>query len=393
MSLCQDAKNRMVSFSDGLNPAGRQIPYGYAGNPVRAAARLSPCPNGNGMLRTQNLIRGCFETNTSKPESQCSRATKSAHQETSHMKRNLFIALILAGAASFAAAQMQNPTSDVLGAHLNYGRGCAACHAPHSGAYGNGAQKGFDGGAGAEALWGEDVGSLYGKTIVTGQSEHGSYTEVLPTSLTAGTPDVSGILMCLSCHDGNYASGAMMQNKVYETLPASYGTNNSIPTLLGKDNTGGGNYLNDHPVGPQATIGCGGAYNWDCTINSTGGIVPGPKMTQFITNYGFFVSPGVMNNQPVVLCTTCHNQHLMNVVKVTTGAIITDSTKSTYGTLSGGNTLGLPAGNYATMFFIRAPYNPASATTGSNQTAQFCRQCHGGEANEMNGGASIATTF
>jgi hypothetical protein len=100
----------------------------------------------------------------------------------------------------------------------------------------------------------------------------------------------------------------------------------------------------------------------------------GANSSRFVTNYGFFVSPGTYNNTPVVLCTTCHNQHLMNVVKVTTGA------KS-----------GLPSGNYATMFFIRAPYNPASGTAGSNQTAQFCRQCHGGEANESNGGTAVTT--
>jgi cytochrome c553 len=54
---------------------------------------------------------------------------------------------------------------------------------------------------------------------------------------------------------------------------------------------------------------------------------------------------------------------------------------------------GQTAGLYATMFFVRAPYNPASGTAGSNQTAQFCRTCHGGEANEMNGGDSIPTVF
>jgi hypothetical protein len=43
------------------------------------------------------------------------------------------------------------------------------------------------------------------------------------------------------------------------------------------------------------------------------------------------------------------------------------------------------------MFFIRAPYNPASGTAQSNQTAQFCRQCHGGESNEMNGGTAVTT--
>jgi len=169
----------------------------------------------------------------------------------------------------------------------------------------------------------------------------------------------------------------MMKNKVYETLPASYGGYNNIPTLLGRDNTGTGNYLNDHPVGLNAVMGCGGTYDWDCTIDASGNVqMTGANSAQFVTNYGFFVSPGKYNNKPVVLCTTCHNQHLMNVVKVTNGP------KS-----------GLPTGAYATMFFIRAPYNPGSGTAGSNQTAQFCRQCHGAEANEMNGGTSVPTTF
>jgi len=288
------------------------------------------------------------------------------------MKRNFSIALMFLAATGFAAAQITTPSTDVLGAHLNYGRGCAACHAPHSGAYGNGVAKTADPNAGSVALWGEDVGSLYGKTITTGG---GNYVEVLPTSLTAGTPDVSGVLMCLSCHDGNYAQGAMMKNKVYETLPATYGTVNNIPTLLGNDGSTVGNYLNDHPVGLNAVMGCGGQYNWDCTISSSGAVqMTGAASSLFVTNYGFFVSPGTYNNQPVVVCTTCHNQHLMNVVKVTNG-------KNT----------GLPSGNYATMFFLRAPYNPASATAGSNQTAQFCRQCHGGESNEMNGSTAVTT--
>jgi len=76
----------------------------------------------------------------------------------------------------------------------------------------------------------------------------------------------------------------------------------------------------------------------------------------------------------VVVCTTCHNQHVMNVVKV-------NSANS-----------GQPAGNYATMFFLIGPYNPASTTAGSNQTAQFCRQCHGYGANETFG-ANLPTVF
>jgi hypothetical protein len=288
--------------------------------------------------------------------------------------KNFLVSLILLAGASFAAAQIAAPATDVLGAHLNYGRGCAACHAPHSGSNGNGANHSGDTVTGNVALWGEDVGNLVGKTLVTGKSEHGSYTETLPGFATGG-PEVTGLLTCLSCHDGNYAQGAMMKNAVYEKLPPSYGTFNTIPTLLGNDGTSTGNYLNDHPVGAQAIIGCGGQYNWDCTVSAAGIIVPGPLMANFVKNYGFFVKPGVINtNTPIVVCTTCHNQHLMNVVPVTT------NTKS-----------GLPEGNYATMFFVIGPYNPASMTSGSNQTAQFCRQCHGGESNEMNGGTAVTT--
>jgi hypothetical protein len=283
--------------------------------------------------------------------------------------------------AAFAAAQIQAPTSDVLGAHLNYGRGCAACHAPHSGAWGNGANKSGDVTAGNSILWGQDVGNLFGKTITVGSTNGTTgYTEVLPSSMSSNAPDVNGLLTCLSCHDGNWAQGAMMKNAVYETLPPTYGTYNTIPTLLGSDHDGAGDYLNDHPVGLNATVSCGGQWNWDCqetngTINMTG-----PNSSAFVTNYGFFVSLSAYNNTAVVTCTSCHNQHLMNVVNV-------------QDTVFGKKVSGLPQGYYATMFFIRGPYNPASGTAGSNQTAQFCRQCHGGEANESNGTYLIPTTF
>jgi hypothetical protein len=293
------------------------------------------------------------------------------------MKMILTVMLMVTLIASVAVAQIQSPTQDVLGAHLNYGRGCAGCHAPHSGAWGNGNNKSGDITAGASILWGQDVGALYGKTIITG-STNGStgYTEVLPASMAAGTPDVNGLITCLSCHDGNYAQGAMMKNQVYETLPSTYGTFNKIPTLLGNNGDGTSSYLATHPVGLNATVACGGQWNWDCV--ETNGVVSmsGPNSSQFVKNYGFFVSLSAYNNTAVVTCTSCHNQHLMSIVKVTNGA------KS-----------GLPSGNYATMFFVVGPYNPASGTAGSNQAAQFCRQCHGGEANESNGSYTIPTTF
>jgi cytochrome c553 len=292
------------------------------------------------------------------------------------MKKSFLVLLMVLAVASFAAAQIQAPTSDVLGAHLNYGRGCAACHAPHNGASGNGANKSGNLTGGTSILWGQDVGALFGKTIITG-STNGStgYTEVLPATMAAGTPDVNGLLTCLSCHDGNYATGAMMKNQVFEKLPTTYGTWNSIPTLLG----GGANtegYLATHPVGLNATVSCGGQWNWDCVETNGSIAMTGPNSSQFVKNYGFFVSLSAYNNAAVVTCTSCHNQHIMNVVNVTNGP-----------------SSGLPSGAYATMFFVRGPYNPASGTSGSNQTAQFCRQCHGGEANESNGSYTIPTTF
>ena len=45
-------------------------------------------------------------------------------------------------------------------------------------------------------------------------------------------------------------------------------------------------------------------------------------------------------------------------------------------------------GTYQTMFFVKGYYNPGNPA--SNSAAQFCRQCHGGESNEMHN-ANIPT--
>lgn len=284
------------------------------------------------------------------------------------MIRRMSLVLTLLAAAGTAGAQISAPSTDVLGAHLNYGRGCAACHAPHSGAVGNGKAQSSDPSSGVAALWGEDVSGLYGRTLATGG---GSFVEVLPTSMSAATPDVAGMLTCLSCHDGNYAQTAMMKNKVYEALPATYGTANSIPTLIGSN----GNYLSEHPVGLNARVSCGGATDWDCSEINGAILMKGPNSSKFVANYGFFVQLGDYNNTAVVVCTTCHDPHVMNVVKVTSGS-----------------TSGLPSGTYATMFFLRAPYNSNDTNPMSNQTAQFCRQCHADKSNEVNG-STARTVF
>jgi cytochrome c553 len=283
------------------------------------------------------------------------------------MRRFAFVTLMTMACVCSAAAQSGwSPSTDVLGAHLNYGRGCTACHSPHSGASGNGKSRTSNPASGTTALWGEDTSGLYGTTITTGG---GKFVEVLPASMSANTPDVAGMLTCLSCHDGNYAQAGMMRNKVYESLPATYGSNRTVPTLLGNNGvTGARSYLNDHPMGLSARVGCGGASNWDCAQSNGAVSMRGTNSSRFVRNYGFFVKPASYNGQPVVLCTTCHDPHVMNVVTIRSGSMS-----------------GLPAGTYATMFFLRAPYNPNDTNPQSNQTAQFCRQCHGDKSNEMNG--------
>jgi hypothetical protein len=225
---------------------------------------------------------------------------------------------------------------------------------------------------GDNMLWGENVADLAGKTITTGE---GAFVEVLPASMSATTPDVAGMLTCLSCHDGNFASGSMMKNKVYESLPDTYGSVSSVPTLLGKNDGIAGNYLNDHPVGLSAKVSCGGSSSWDCAQSKGVISMTGKASSKFVSNYGFFIKPGAYNNSAVVVCTSCHDPHVMNVV-----------------TISSSSASGLPAGTYATTFFLRAPYNPGDTNPRSNQTAQFCRQCHADKSNEMNG-STAGTVF
>ena len=77
------------------------------------------------------------------------------------MKKLMLLLVVVLAAATMVMAQHPQyvPTSDVLGAHLVYGRGCVACHSPHSGAHGNGINT-TDPGSGDIALWGADVGPV-----------------------------------------------------------------------------------------------------------------------------------------------------------------------------------------------------------------------------------------
>jgi len=311
------------------------------------------------------------------------------------VKRLALALFVILGVAGFAAAQVSVPTLDILGAHNVYGRGCIACHAPHSGAPGNGGAA--SGNTGNLALWGEDLTPLYGQTLTFG----GGATVSIPNYGTSTMPTVNGvaptglpssaddgtfiIAACLSCHDGNLAVVGMMKGHTVEQVTIGNATFNP-PTLLGNDGSVAGNYLNDHPVGPNANPWCG-AYGWDCTVNTTtGAITPGPNQTQFFTDYFNVMQTGPLSalvsvagshsyqlypggptlyyTNSWITCTTCHDQHNMQYF-------------STDGS-------GLAASIEPTRFFVRGWYNPGNTAT-SNSAAQFCRSCHGGESNEMHG--------
>jgi hypothetical protein len=310
------------------------------------------------------------------------------------MKKALLLVFFVLAISGLMMAQNWSSSVDVLGAHDNYGRGCAGCHQPHSGAYGSGqtVKSGTD--TGSYALWGQDASPLYGASIAFGDG--GSYVEVLPSSIVASNgndSEIGGILLCLSCHDGNVTHTNMMTNQLYEqkigllTNPV-YGKN-PIPTLLGSDGTTAGNYQNDHPVGVNATIRDSQSNGLTWT-NPKFVVTPGSNYDKFVKNYGYpALAPGKWSNpyginsagKPYATCTTCHDQHVMTVYTSSAASPIANDGGGKY---------------YAKLFFINGPYNPNVVITDGKSapsTVQFCRQCHFGEANEANNTFGIPTTF
>jgi len=304
------------------------------------------------------------------------------------MKKAMLVVMFVLAVGGLVMAQNYSSPIDVLGAHNNGGRGCAGCHQPHSGAFGSGQKGAAD--SGSYALWGQDASPLYGATVAFG--DDGSFTEVLPTGIATGSEEVGGILLCLSCHDGNLTAKNMMANQSYEQrigllTNTAYGSQ-PIPTLLGNDGTGAGNYTNDHPVGQLANIS---TTMPGLTFDGTKfNLTAGSQYATFVKNYGYpALAPGKWSQpfgvttagKPYVLCTTCHNQHVMTVYTSSTASPIAGDGGGKY---------------YATFFFINGPYNPNInnvANTNAPSTTQFCRQCHFGEANESNNTNNITTVF
>ena len=349
------------------------------------------------------------------------------------MRKMMLVLLVVMLGAGLAAAQTYTQGVglggvDVLGAHNNGGRGCAGCHAPHSGAAGGGGNA-ITGGAttdnltGTNALFGQDVSALFGQTLtfsLDGNNGAG-YVEALPSqaaAYTTNTAELRQIIMCLACHDGVIAKGQMMAGVSWEQshnlLPGGVYGPNGIPTLLQADNGGAAKYGNDHPVGTAATLGAlrlvttGNPATDHLKVTLTAGeisqIAPqSATYTAFAANYGYpaiagspwewgFAMPngGTDATQAFMTCTTCHNQHVMYVYKTPSKPFAAGSPDhSQQGSAIAG-------GTYPTYFFVNAPYNPGSGNvdpTKAASTTQFCRQCHIGEANEALGINSVKTAF
>jgi len=318
------------------------------------------------------------------------------------------------------------PNYDVMGAHENGGRGCAGCHAPHNGAAGNGGTGAGTGGTFYNAqggLWGQDTSAILaaGATITFngGNSHHsGVLTWGNGITLTAANAwsdaTYTGVATCLSCHDGNVSTGAMMSGVSYEqtfgllngvgvglnstrSAVALYG-NNPIPTFLGKGGAGpGGAYGETHPVGQTAnanavlgavltTAGYGlspviasGKYNAAAVVANTpwGNFVASYYPAALSSLVAVSGSTNFAGN--FVTCTTCHNQHNMAV----------------YAGLRGGG--GLPSGvsQVRTIFFVNGGYNPGAPydPTHEPSTMRFCQQCHFSMSSEYYGATNVGTAY
>jgi hypothetical protein len=275
------------------------------------------------------------------------------------MKKALFILLAVMFAVGMAAAQ-----TDILGPHNLNGHGCATCHAPHSGAKGNG---GTDAGIGEVYLWGRDL-------IPATYTTFGGGSLTVPATITDETDPVFHSAACLSCHDGAFKPVGMKGVTVESTDSGA-----TPPTYLSGDVTGG--LANDHPVNVVYLPNPGGACastdptcssrNWPSTIDVNGTITWGTDTatTNFTNSYGRPVRFYGKAGQAWIECSTCHNPHSMNLAR------------STFGTVKNAVK--------TSRFFVRGWYD--STNTASNSSTQFCRSCHYSKSNEYVG-VTVPTT-
>jgi hypothetical protein len=290
-----------------------------------------------------------------------------------------FVSIITLAASAWAQSEAFTgpPAVDVLGAHGDAGRGCMGCHVPHNDRMNSPTDA-------VDLLWGETSTPDYGAQFAFGEAAR--TVEVAPLNFVSADSEVSGVLLCVSCHDGNITAQNMMAAQSYEQkigmLPY---VRHQVPILLGDPQRD--RYAVDHPLGVDAKIETGNGLEF---ANGKFSVKPDSPYAHFIASYGWpTLAPAQRSNpygvdadgRPYLVCTTCHNQHAMSMFVSQTG-----------NTIAGGE-----AGQaYSTFFFVNGPYNPVIATAPNRNSAanmQFCRQCHFDLANEGNGTLGIPTVF
>jgi len=306
------------------------------------------------------------------------------------MQRWIVCVLICISLALMAAGQ--NPEagySNVMGPHANGGRGCIACHQPHASATEDSTKVAEE--YGQPELWGQSTSSPYGHTVTFGLGGT-YYVEVTASDVALDQGEVGGILLCVSCHDGNIAPLNMMNAQIYEqrvgliTNPA-FGSR-WIPTLMDAGWRGNGALQNPHPFGVTAVIPANS--NGLIFANGQFSVQPGSGYEKFVHSYGWpALAPGRgrmfygVNHagQAFVTCTTCHDQHVLSVYT------------SNSDTPIGGD---VSTKSYTKIFFMSGPYSPNTVITDlqtASSAEQFCRQCHFNLSNEGNHAYTILTTF
>ncbi len=325
------------------------------------------------------------------------------------------VSMAMAQAGLHIGPTLYIPTVEVQGAHENGGRGCAGCHAPHSGGRGGGGQQLASNGITANGqtegegkLWGTDTHSITNNGTLNFGG--GNYPVNLGGTNWSSGKIYQGVATCLSCHDGNVSECAMMSGQAYEqsfgllnfatnvgsdhqAAPVNLYGSNPIPTLLGNDSGTKGDYTNDHPVGPMANLGAVAAEALGNGLSFTANgtqltmvITPGTPYANFVAAYGTPAiaslasnNDGIAANQYVV-CTTCHNQHQQNVYSGVSGP----------SPIAGGAIITAQA-----IFYVNGPYNPSAAFDATHvpSTKAFCLQCHFSLSNQFYGSTTVGVAY
>ncbi len=280
------------------------------------------------------------------------------------LKKVLFVVLVALFAVGIASSQQIPKGQDILGPHNVNGHGCASCHAPHSGAVGNG---GTTASTGESYLWGRDfyvtTYQTYGWDINTPLNK----TIAVTATGFSETDPLFHTAACMSCHDGNQTQVIGMSGLTVESIEGG----KKVTTYLAKD---GESLKNDHPV--DVVYNPTTAFNWPGVVGATGTITwtASADTVEFQKNYGrpfrlYASTTGTSGLGSYVECSTCHNPHSVNF------------SRSTY--------LGVANTVKPTNFFVRGWYN--SDNPASNSGAQFCRSCHYSKSNEYMANYGVVT--